>query len=193
MYTQLKQSFALVLMSTALAFSVQAADREPGPDQVIREGLGQLLTLMNSAGGMPPEAVVSGLESELAEYFDFDRMARWVAGPLGRNMNPLQRAAFSAKLKNMFLAALAQRVASAGQGYDYRILPAHLDPRSGEARIDVQLFQFHRPATRLGFRLYHSDKGWKVFDVLTDNSSALVYYRQHFLQLVRQQGMNALF
>ena len=40
----------------------------------------------------------------------------------------------------------------------------------------------------LDFRLYRGTDGWKVFDVVANGSSALVYYRDYFRNSMRRGG-----
>ncbi len=45
--------------------------------------------------------------------------------------------------------------------------------------------------SELDFRLYRGNDGWKVFDVVANGSSAVVYYRDYFRNAFRRGGPGA--
>jgi len=64
--------------------------------------------------------------------------------------------------------------------------------RPNEAIVSVRIVQGNRPPVRLDFRMYFSRLGWRVFDVMANSSSAVMYYRNHFSQMARRYGVQGV-
>ena len=156
---------------------------QPGPDQVLREGMGKLLKFMRQSERPNPQAIAAFLQHEISPYFDFEYMSTWVAGPMNRRMSPAQRVELAGSIEQLLLSTLAERLTSF-QNQDVRFYPPR---RAGENEVKVRVAILQAsgyPAT-LDFRFYRGESGWKVFDVAANGSSALTYYRQYFS---RQMG-----
>jgi len=158
-----------------------------GPAAILSEGIGKVTAFLSQGGSRDPDAVEAFVRSEVAPYFDFAYMARFVAGPRYRYMSADERKQMEKALVGMFLGAMAEKLS----GYPYghvRYLPQRRDPRSGEVVLGIQAYQPNGLMTQLDFRLYRSPQGWKVFDVKANGQSALVYYRQYFSRSAQRQG-----
>jgi len=173
-----------LLMATPMPYGgmsgMQAAERaaRDNPAMVLRDGINKLLAFMRSNSGNDEKAVAAFLEKEIAPYFDFTYMSRWISGPAHRQMGPSQRKAMEAQLKAQFLGALAQRLA----GYDnqkVQFFRPHRG-RGNEVKVSVGILRPGTYPSKIDFRFYRGRDGWKVFDVAANGSSALVHYRQQF-------------
>jgi phospholipid transport system substrate-binding protein len=151
---------------------------QPGPGQVLREGMGKLLKFMRQQERPGQQAIAAFLQSEIAPYFDFAYMSTWVAGPMNRRMNDAQRSELASSIEQLLLTTLAERLTSY-RNQDVRFYP----PRrvgDNEVKVRVAILQASGYPANLDFRFYRGKTGWKVFDVAANGSSALTYYRQYF-------------
>jgi phospholipid transport system substrate-binding protein len=151
---------------------------QPGPGQVLREGMGKLLKYMRQPERPSQQAIAAFLQSEIAPYFDFAYMANWVAGPMNRRMNEQQRSELTQSVKKLLLTTLTERL-TRYDNQDVRFYP----PRrvgQNEVKVRVAILQAGGYPANLDFRFYRSTQGWKVFDVAANGSSALSFYRQYF-------------
>ncbi len=152
--------------------------QESGPGEVLHEGVGKLLKFMRQQGSSNPESMAAFLETEIAPYFDFAYMAKWTAGPTYRNMSEQQRSQLEQDIKSMLLASLSQRLGR----YDNQDV-RFFKPRrvaQNEVKVRVGILQAGGYPTKIDFRFYRSESGWKVFDVSANGASALSFYRQYF-------------
>ncbi len=148
------------------------------PAQVLREGMGKLLKFMRQSERPSEKMIAAFLQTEIAPYFDFAYMTRWVAGPMNRRMSDQQRMELALSVKQMLLSTLAKRLTSY-ENQDVRFYP----PRrvgENEVKVRVAILQAGGYPANLDFRFYRSSNGWMVFDVAANGSSALSYYRQYF-------------
>ena len=147
-----------------------------GPQLAVRDGFAKLLKFLGSDQTTSKAQVGVFLEKEIAPYFDFAYMARWAAGPEYRGLSAKRRVALAERIKEDFLTTLTERLASYG-AQTVRIMPTRYRGPD-EATVAVLIQNAGPYPSKLDFRFYRTDGGWKVFDVSANGSSALVYYRR---------------
>jgi phospholipid transport system substrate-binding protein len=140
---------------------------------VLREGMEKLLEFLQKDENKLQ--VAAFLDREIAPYFDFDAMARWVAGPGYARMGRDARKALAARLEARFLGTLAKRLA----GYDGQQV-RYFRPRTarrGAVSVSVGILRPGSYPAKLDFRMRRAGDGWKVYDVVANGRSAAAYYR----------------
>jgi phospholipid transport system substrate-binding protein len=193
--------FSLVFSSLCLAqtgnpSSAGAISPEPyyvaTPDQLIRQGVNRLTGFLMGVENASPEAVREFVELELAGFFDFDYMSRWAAGPFYRRLNDAQKSAMTARMKDMFLGAVAKHLGSQQLPLSrVEVYPARPGRTANESNVLAQVFT-NNSRTQMNFRFYWSQTGWKVFDVSANGASAVAFYRRFFNNLFRRYGPDAV-
>ena len=161
------------------------AQQKVGPTQVLQQGVGKLVAFMGQPDRPDAARIQAFLDSEIAPYFDFEYMARWIAGSRYRSMSDPQREQLKDRLEAMFLGALAKRL-GCFSNQQVRVLRARRG-QGNEVTVGVGILQPGGYPAKMDFRFYRSVDGWKVFDVTANGSSALVYYRQQFNRSLRQR------
>ncbi len=165
---------------------------EASPAQLLQNGIRELQTFMASDQARDRGAIEQFIRQRMDTYFDFNRMAELVGGPRLRDLDEGQKAAFRQRLQEMFLTAFVNNIASrSGQQPEVDFLPTR---RVGDDEVNVYArVRFPDNSTsRLVFRLSKDGNSWKVFDVSADGSSAVLYYRKHFMAQARQYGPQGL-
>ena len=160
------------------------AQQAAEPAQLLKAGVSKLTGFIRSGVAKDQARAAAFLQSEIAPYFDFAYMTRWAAGPAWRSMSPEQRAGMQAQLAESFMTILAQQLGT----YSNQQI-RYFTPR-GQSREDVTvsawIMQANGIPTKLEFRFYKSQTGWKIFDVKAAGNSAVVYYRNHFRNMYSQ-------
>jgi len=143
--------------------------------KTLREGIDKLLAFAGQEEKPNRLQAAAFLDREIAPYFDFARMAQWVAGPRYAAMNEEQREAMTAALESRFLTALASKLTNY-QGQQVRYLRPRSSPR-GAVSVSVGILRPGSYPSKLDFRMYQSEDGWKVYDVVANGRSAVAFYR----------------
>ena len=155
----------------------------PVPATIVKAGITKLTKFIRSGGAQNPAQARTFLEAEVAPYFDFNYMARWAAGPAWRTMTAAQRSHLQDKITQAFMTTLVQKLTS------YSNQPIrYFTPRgqgSDEVRVSAWIMQPSGIPTKLEFRFYKSQDGWKIFDVRAGGNSAVIHYRNQFRRLFR--------
>ena len=189
----------LLLLSLASPFVSAAspyADYIPqqqyqAPGSMLRDGLDKLISFLGQGPGQDPQRLFAFVQYEIAPYFDFSYMAQWVAGPLSRNMTPPQASAMVDRLRSMFLQAMVRELADYSNSRIQYLRPRG-NPASGEVTMGIRAYPNQGYPTRLDFRMYQSEQGWKVFDVVVNGQSVVAHYRAYFAQQAQAStGMTA--
>jgi len=154
------------------------------PGQLLREGIEKITTYLAEGGSANPQRLLSFLEAEVAPYFDFAYMARWAVGPRYRYLNSVQRDEVEQQLRDMFLGAMAEKLANYRPGR-IQYLPPRGNPRRGELVLSIRTYRGDGYPMQLDFSLYQRSGGWRVYDVSANGASALMYYRKVFSQQQR--------
>ncbi|MGM0594213.1 MAG: MlaC/ttg2D family ABC transporter substrate-binding protein [Pseudomonadota bacterium] len=161
------------------------------PARVLRHGLETITGYMEENRASDPRQLRGFLEREIVPYFDFGRMSRWAAGPVGRHFSPPQQERFTRLLKERFMGAMVEQL-SGFQHSRLEYLRPRGNPMAGDVVLGVRVYSANAYPVQLDFRLYRSRDGWKVYDVVANGSSAVAHYRQEFAMLARRYGVEGL-
>lgn len=166
--------------------------QQQSPAQLLEMGVNVLQNYLKNGEFENQNHIINFLDSQLAQFFDFEQMARWAAGYHYNRMNSAQQYIFQSNLKKMFFSAFARIVSAYGdaqprieflpprrQGYDQVVVTARVIPASSYP-------------IRIDFRFMQGPGGWKIYDVGTNGNSAVAYYRAYFNNLIRTRGFGAL-
>ncbi|SDX49192.1 MlaC/ttg2D family ABC transporter substrate-binding protein [Thiocapsa roseopersicina] len=150
----------------------------------LKEGMDKLLGFLARDEVPNRLQVAAFLDREIAPYFDFEAMAKWVAGPASEGMSAEDKEAMAARLEADFLGTLASRLMDY-QGQQIRMLQPRMGPR-GDVSVNVALLRAQSYPSKLEFRMYKSPTGWRVYDVVANGQSAAAYYRVQFQRMAGQ-------
>lgn len=163
------------------------------PDQVVRTGVDRLSGFLMGAQNPSPEAIRGFLEREIAPNFDFAYMARWAAGPMYRRLSSAQHARMAEVLKNLFLTALAKNLGTYARPLPrVDVYPARASADGNQAIVHTRVVGANGMFSRLNFRFYWNERGWRIFDVSANGASAVAYYRTYFAEMFKRYGPEAV-
>ena len=170
------------------------ADRTPShPHEIVRYGIAQLQAHLNQHRNRDAQRIEAFLGTTIALFFDFETMGRWAAGPFYRRLQPSERERFHAKIRDLFLGALARNLGSYGGTLPaVRVLPPMVRRWGDEMVVRAQVALPRTYPIAVDFRFYRRGNEWRIFDVAANGFSAVTYYRRHFARLVRLKGTAAL-
>ncbi len=167
-------------------YAPQQASQVQGPRQMLKERMKMLRDFLLEGGGDEKANLYAFLRDEIAPHFDFERMAAWVARPYYRDMSDRERTRLRERLQEMLLRALAAELGTYRQPLPrvdfYRPRPV----RSAMVDVSARVRPVYGYPTRLTFRLYRGQDGWKVINVSRDGNSAIYHLRREFLNSARR-------
>ncbi|QEP42747.1 ABC transporter substrate-binding protein [Ectothiorhodospiraceae bacterium BW-2] len=168
-----------LLLATVAAYATPS-ERSQNPALVLQQGIE---TLANPPQSSPME-LQRYLEQHLVPYFDFEAMARQVAGPLYRRLNPTQRDYLRKLLQNEVLTTVAKGL-NQYRDSEIRYYPAARH-HGNQVLLRAELNYPNQPRSlQLAFRLHNGPQGWRVVDVIANGLSAVSHYRYQYQNRMR--------
>ncbi|MBT4971371.1 MAG: ABC transporter substrate-binding protein [Thiotrichales bacterium] len=163
------------------------------PDQLLRQGIENTFSYLRKTGSTDLSNVLDFVEKELVPYFDFEHMTHLAAGKMAKDLSDEDVKKLSNKLKEMFITALGQQIATyAYTNHRVTFYPAKRSRFGKEVSVAARITHPRGFPVKLTFRFHPTDNGWKVYDVSSNNNSAVMYYRKQLAMIAQRYGMDAL-
>jgi len=191
----LRQS-RIILSLTALFFLVPLVSANTyaptnDPAFVIKTTLQKVTVFSSNSDKINPVNLRGFIENKIIPHFDFDNMAHWITGRYARNMTEADKTDFKRSLRETFLSSLAKHLGSFdAENTRFRFYPARYRGPA-EAFVSTTVYRPDMMTVRLDFRMRKNGNDWKIIDVKANGSSAVLYYRRHFISQLR--GYNRSF
>lgn len=181
----LSQVFILLLASTFTVAATKTEVTSSDPAYVIRTALDKITTFSSNSDKVNPMKLRGFIENEIIPHFDFDNMSHWITGRYARNMSDKEKENFQRTLRETFLSSLSKHLGSFDpQNTRVRFNPVRYRGAS-EAFVSTSVYRPDTQAVRLDFRMKREANDWKIIDVKANGSSAVIYYRKHFMSQLR--------
>ena len=194
--------FIMLCMNVSYAYSDYPSrygdrdDRYPGkssrysdiPDPVteLKQAVTDLEKFIKGKDAAHPGMLRAYLEKKIFPHFDFDAMSEWITGPYARYMSKEEKIKFQTKLQETFLTSLVKHMG----GFDpantsLRYEKTRFRSQGDEAVVRLRVIRNDQPPARLEFGMQRDDGKWRIVDVKANGTSAVLYYRRHFMAELR--------
>ena len=184
-------SFVVLFLFSSWSSAYTAATNtppgaSPDPADIIRTALTKITTFSSNSDKINPIKLRGFIENEIIPHFDFNNMSHWITGRYASNMSEDDKADFQRNLRETFLSSLSKHLGSFdAKNTRVRFYPARYRGR-GEAFVSTSIYRPDTLPVRLDFRMKKNGNDWKIIDVKANGSSAVLYYRRHFISQLRQ-------
>ena len=184
-------TFATLFLASSWSFAyptgATSQDVAPAdPTYIIKTALSKITTFSSNSDKINPIQLRGFIENEIIPHFDFNNMSHWITGQYARNMTKEDKADFQRKLRETFLSSLSKHLGSFdAKNTRVRFSPARYRGQT-EAFVSANVYRPDTLPVRLEFRMRRDENDWKIIDVKANGSSAVIYYRRHFMSQLRQ-------
>jgi phospholipid transport system substrate-binding protein len=182
-----------IVLFLVLALPVFADD--PPPDQIARAATDKIIALLKenkSTYAKDHKKLYAMVDEHVLPHFDFRAMSRTVLGRYWRQASDDQRRRFV----NEFRDLLVRTYATALLKYNNEqivYLPFRLNPDDRIATVKSEVRRTDGgPPIAINYSFYHTDAGWKVYDVTIEGASLVTTYQSAYAEQVRRGGLDAL-
>ena len=197
--TRLKSSALLTFLSLLLVSSWSFAYNGPAQDPrnkasytptdpvyIIQTTLQKITTFSSNSDKVNPVQLRGFIENQIIPHFDFDNMSHWITGRHARNMSAKDKSDFQRNLRETFLSSLSKHLGSFdAKNTTVKFLKTRYRGRD-ESFVSTNIFRPDTLPVRLDFRMRRDGDDWKIIDVKANGSSAVLYYRRHFIAELRE-------
>lgn len=158
------------------------------PAEMLEHSIKKVLAFLARPKEVSLEQITFFLKQEIAPHFDFEYMARWVAGRYYRMMSPDQQMAFTETFSELFITTFVQKLSNY-QNYP-PVVKNFKSKRIGEdqALASARILRENGGSIQVDFKFLKTQAGWKVVDVSANGVSALFYYRGFFNDQIRKRA-----
>lgn len=183
---QLFIAFISLLLVSSLSFAyIPPTVKSSDPAYIIHTALAKITTFSSNSDKVRPVKLRGFIENEIIPHFDFNNMSHWITGRYARNMADKDKTDFQRNLRETFLSSLAKHLGSFdAKNTRIRFRPARYRGPA-EAFVSASVYRPDTPTVRLDFRMKQNGNDWKIIDVKANGSSAVLYYRRHFMSQLR--------
>lgn len=184
-YKTLATFFLLLCLSANTFASTRTSTEAADPAYIIHTALDKITTFSSNSDKVSPVQLRGFIENEIIPHFDFNNMSHWITGRYADNMTKQDKADFQRNLRETFLSSLAKHLGS----FDAKNTRIRFNPARyrgpAEAFVSTSVYRPDAQTVRLDFRMKREGKDWKIIDVKANGSSAVLYYRRHFIAELR--------
>lgn len=167
------------------------APAQMDPRQTVQQGVDRLQAFIQSNPNLNPAMVSGFLQKEIAEYFDFEAMARLVLGPLDFSLDEKQRRDVRLMIRDQFLAALGNNL-SAYRGGNVGIVNVNGNLSAGRVNVRLGIYRPGQYPMLVELRIARGPLGWKIYDVAANGVSAVAHYRNYIQSVLLRAGPQGL-
>lgn len=155
------------------------------PAYVIYTTLEKITTFSSNSDKVSPVKLRGFIENEIIPHFDFDNMSHWITGRYARNMSDKDKAAFQRNLRETFLTSLSKHLGSFDAKNTHVKFQKTRYRGPDESFVSTEVLRPDTMPVHLDFRMRREGDDWKIIDVKANGSSAVLYYRRHFIAELR--------
>ena len=184
-----------VLAPGLCALGAATAQETVPPDRLVRQTTEQVLSALREnqeAIATNPSKVYDLVSEYVLPRFDFELMSRFVLAQAWRSASETQQQRFVEEFRRLLVRTYGKSLAEYS-GQEVKYLPMQEDSAQ-EKRVTVQteIVQQNGPEIPLAYKLYRTDQGWKVYDVIIDGVSLVLNYRSSFNAQIARDGLDSL-
>lgn len=179
----------------SMVFTLAAPAAEVAPDQLAREVTDKIVVLLKANKDLynrDHRKLYAMVDEHVLPNFDFRAMSRTVLGRYWRTADENQRARFTAEFRDLLVRTYATALLKYN---DEKIVYLPFKLTSGD-RTAVVKSEVRRtdggPPIAINYSFYHTDAGWKVYDVTIEGASLVTTYQSTYAERVQREGLDAL-
>lgn len=182
-----------VLLVAGLLLVAQIVSAEENPTTLVSETSEIVRAILVKENGSNTEAVRTEVQQVLYPRFDFSRMTALAVGKHWKQATPEQKTALSDEFRTLLTRTYFStmlRYRDAKLNVKSEPLLAN-DGKEATVKSDVVVGNAQQPVL-IDYVLYHTEEGWKVFNVSVEGASLVTVYRNQFAEEINKGGLDGL-
>ncbi|HSC75203.1 MAG TPA: ABC transporter substrate-binding protein [Pseudomonadales bacterium] len=189
----MKTQFVKSILLVCLLVFVPLVSAEENPTKLVLDTSEKVRAILVKENGSNVEAVRVEVQQVLYPRFDFTRMTALAVGKHWKQATPEQKAALSDEFRTLLTRTYFSTMLR------YRDAKLHIKPdpllanegKEATVNSDVTVGNAQQPV-QIDYVLYHTEEGWKIFNVSVEGASLVTVYRNQFGEEVNKGGIDGL-
>ncbi|MBP8030713.1 MAG: ABC transporter substrate-binding protein [Pseudomonadales bacterium] len=182
-----------VFLVAGMLLVAQIVSAEENPTTLVSETSEIVRAILVKENGSNTEAVRTEVQQVLYPRFDFSRMTALAVGKYWKQATPEQKTALSDEFRTLLTRTYFStmlRYRDAKLNVKQEPLLAN-DGKEATVKSDVVVGNAQQPVL-IDYVLYHTEDGWKVFNVSVEGASLVTVYRNQFAEEINKGGLDGL-
>ena len=182
-----------VFLVAGMLLVAQIVSAEENPTILVSETSEIVRAILVKENGSNTEAVRTEVQQVLYPRFDFSRMTALAVGKYWKQATPEQKTALSDEFRTLLTRTYFStmlRYRDAKLNVKQEPLLAN-DGKEATVKSDVVVGNAQQPVL-IDYVLYHTEDGWKVFNVSVEGASLVTVYRNQFAEEINKGGLDGL-
>ena len=165
------------------ALSSEVASKDPAESIILI--LNKLERFSNNADSTNTDKSHTFIKNNIISHFALNEMAQWISGPYSKNMSLKEKNGFKKQLEKAFIKIISNNIGSFKTiKTRVKIQPTQYKS-DNEAIIKTRVTLYNNSPIKLDFHMRLIKSQWKIIDIKTLKTSALIYYRHYFMPQLR--------
>ena len=182
-----------VFLVAGMLLVAQIVSAEENPTTLVSETSEIVRAILVKENGSNTEAVRTEVQQVLYPRFDFNRMTALAVGKHWKQATSEQKTALSDEFRTLLTRTYFStmlRYRDAKLNVKQEPLLAN-DGKEATVKSDVVVGNAQQPVL-IDYVLYHTEDGWKVFNVSVEGASLVTVYRNQFAEEINKGGLDGL-
>ena len=185
MYQQIVFAAATAILAPA-AF---AALEHPARQQV-QQNIDTVLKIIKNQS-LSEQQKIRQVEQYANRFLDYERLSAMAVGQPWRQFSPQQKQSFIAAFKEMIIGMYARSAMMGAEKADVRVLPK-ITTNGNKVDVYSEILTPSGKKYEVAYQLYQTGSQYKLYNIRVDGVSIVTVYRNQFVELVNQQGIDGM-
>ena len=185
MYQQIVFAAATAILAPA-AF---AALEHPARQQV-QQNIDTVLKIIKNQS-LSEQQKIRQVEQYANRFLDYERLSAMAVGQPWRQFSPQQKQSFITAFKEMIIGMYARSAMMGAEKADVRVLPK-ITTNGNKVDVYSEILTPSGKKYEVAYQLYQTGSQYKLYNIRVDGVSIVTVYRNQFIELVNQQGIDGM-
>ena len=185
MYQQIVFAAATAILAPAAFVALE----HPAQQQV-QQNIDTVLKIIKNQS-LSEQQKIRQVEQYANRFLDYERLSAMAVGQPWRQFSPQQKQSFIAAFKEMVIGMYARSAMMGAEKADVRVLPK-ITANGNKVDVYSEILTPSGKKYEVAYQLYQTGSQYKLYNIRVDGFSIVTVYRNQFVELVNQQGIDGM-
>ena len=185
MYQQIVFAAATAILAPAAFVALE----HPAQQQV-QQNIDTVLKIIKNQS-LSEQQKIHQVEQYANRFLDYERLSAMAVGQPWRQFSPQQKQSFITAFKEMIIGMYARSAMMGAEKADVRVLPK-ITTNGNKVDVYSEILTPSGKKYEVAYQLYQTGSQYKLYNIRVDGVSIVTVYRNQFVELVNQQGIDGM-
>ena len=183
------QQIVFAAATAILAPTAFVALEHPAQQQV-QQNIDTVLKIIKNQS-LSEQQKIRQVEQYANRFLDYERLSAMAVGQPWRQFSPQQKQSFITAFKEMIIGMYARSAMMGAEKADVRVLPK-ITTNGNKVDVYSEILTPSGKKYEVAYQLYQTGSQYKLYNIRVDGFSIVTVYRNQFVELVNQQGIDGM-